>query len=101
MPNFLGCHDTQNGDTVGALGLRVESRGGGESRKRKCKKKNLRILEFYRKARPRGELFAAGESCERDHQVSLTSKRFCSHEALPEVCPLGMPVMHWLRTPKS
>lgn len=71
-----------------ALALRVESRRGGESGKRKCKQKRLRILEFYRKARPRCELLAAGERCEHDRHVPLASERFCSHEALVEVCPL-------------
>lgn len=83
------------------LEMGIHWSSGAQSRKqerwRKWKKevqeKNLRILEFYRKARPRGELFAAGESCERDHQVSLASERFGSHEALPEVCPLGMSII--------
>lgn len=43
------------------MGGKAKSKRGKESRGRKWKKIELRILEFSGKAEPRCELFAAGE----------------------------------------
>ena len=53
---------------------------GEQERQRKWKKnvQEKRNLEILQKARPRCELFAAGERREHDRDVSFTSAGFCS-----------------------